>query len=1154
MSRELDLGAVMRRAHFAFRRQGAAWVGGHVTYQARVQGQLEVVPKLPSRASQATSAAFAVRLGQMQRGSWRQQGNSNDRVDADADGAVTIARGPVLERFENTEAGVEQSFVFPSEPADSGNLVVKVAVNGLRFAGETAGGLHFEDPSTGGRIRYGRATWIDAGQRRTSLSSRYHDGSIELLVPDAVLKQSAYPAVLDPIISPEFGIDEPVLVAAEGLQHDTRSAFGAGVHLVVWTDQRFRSNPTDKSGYLFATRVKPDGTILDPTGICVVCQNFAANHSVASDGSGFVVAFGTSITTQGAIRLVRVNGDGVVLDTTPRATGQNGFSPAIASNGTNYLLGFIGASPNLQPSLMSFTSDGKLGAVTRFGLDGTHISLAGGATDYLVAYSQFAFNQTGATPEAYALRASPTGQVTTSTRIKLPNGGTNSQTERQTAVASDGTNFFVAYLGGQAQHNAYYAHFNGSFALTGSGLWRSSNFLGLDAKFTGTDYLLGYSYSSSEAHVGVARFTNAGGPNPDHYDFAQGSGMSVSAGGGSELVAYSNTSGDVVATRVSPTLTELDTPPLLLSRAAHRQEFAAAAYNGTDYLVVWEDHRSETAGQGSDLYGARVTPAGTVRDPAGFPISSATGDQTRPAVASNGTNFFVAWQDERTNGNIYGTAVSSAGVVDQPSGVQISSSVANEEAPTIASDGADYLIAWQVPQGIRGARVSGAGALLDSTSLVIADGDYVDPVVAHNGTSYLAAWARVQTRTVYGSRIDSQGTLLDMPSLVLASSSTTDTLRRPRLASRGSEWLLTVAVPSTSSGATIARRLGSSGSVLASVPAIGYLGSGIDGAVAWSGLNYWSVWQKATSIGVYDIAAKRVSSDGAVLDSADLLVSNAAVSEEAPALAAGPSGQLLVAYHRMAAEEPYGAFRVRARLLTDDTTSTGGSGSGGSSSTGGAGGSSSGGSSSANTGGTTTGGATTGGVSSCTTGGATTGGVSSGTTGGATTGGNATSGGSANSGGSVNTGGSNDGGGAGGTTASGVSGGGTSVTTGGSDASTGGSDSGEAGEGGITTAAGTAGRGGAPSGNGGAQSSSGGNSTGGRAQQGGGSSGNTSSQSGGAPDNADTNEANDGCSCRLGRTSSSSSNARSLLLLTAAAAIFRRRGRNRSLASGSSGE
>lgn len=87
-----------------------------------------------------------------------------------------------------------------------------------------------------------------------------------------------------------------------------------------------------------------------------------------------------------------------------------------------------------------------------------------------------------------------------------------------------------------------------------------------------------------------------------------------------------------------------------LQGAAGDQLHVAVAFDGSNYLVVWEDHRSS----GSDIYGARVTPAGTVLDPGGIAISAGSGDQINPAAAFDGTNFSSLGATEARGAGISG--------------------------------------------------------------------------------------------------------------------------------------------------------------------------------------------------------------------------------------------------------------------------------------------------------------------------------------------------------------------------------------------------------------------------------------------------------------------------------------------------------------------
>ena len=107
------------------------------------------------------------------------------------------------------------------------------------------------------------------------------------------------------------------------------------------------------------------------------------------------------------------------------------------------------------------------------------------------------------------------------------------------------------------------------------------------------------------------------------------------------------------------------------------QSTSAVAWNGTNFFVVWSDSRRDS----SDIYGSRVSAAGTVLDPAGIAISTANSSQ--PAVAWDGTNFMVVWQDYRpgATSDIYGARVSAAGTVLDPAGIPISTAANNQSSP-----------------------------------------------------------------------------------------------------------------------------------------------------------------------------------------------------------------------------------------------------------------------------------------------------------------------------------------------------------------------------------------------------------------------------------------------------------------------------------------
>ncbi|UCF81447.1 MAG: hypothetical protein JSV08_03295, partial [Acidobacteriota bacterium] len=167
----------------------------------------------------------------------------------------------------------------------------------------------------------------------------------------------------------------------------------------------------------------------------------------------------------------------------------------------------------------------------------------------------------------------------------------------------------------------------------------------------------------------------------------------------------------------------------------------------------WSDGRS---GVGYDIYGARVTSAGTVLDLAGNAVSKASDKPWWSSAASNGTDYFVAWEDGRNgfgNADIYGTRVTSAGTVldPTPTDIAVSTAADNQWSPSIASNETDYFVVWYDQRSgedydIYGARVASSdGTVLDAAGILIQQSSYDDfsPAVAYSSCGkYLVAYIR----------------------------------------------------------------------------------------------------------------------------------------------------------------------------------------------------------------------------------------------------------------------------------------------------------------------------------------------------------------------------------------------------------------------------
>lgn len=235
-------------------------------------------------------------------------------------------------------------------------------------------------------------------------------------------------------------------------------------------------------------------------------------------------------------------------------------------------------------------------------------------------------------------------------------------------------------------------------------------------------------------------------------------------GGASFLVAWEDTRGgaaDIYGAQVDSNGKVKHPSGIVLSKATKVQERPAVAYGGNVYLVAWRDLRSGNY----DIYAARVDHSGKVLDSTRIPVSTAAGEQSNPAVAYDGANFQVVWQDKR-NGkdfNIHGARVTPAGKVLDPTGLVVSSAKGAQWMPKVACDGKTCLVVWDdqrasADDDIYGARVTPSGKVLDSAGFVIgaAAGKQRWSSVAFGKTDYLVVWTDKRSgylNGVYGTRV-----------------------------------------------------------------------------------------------------------------------------------------------------------------------------------------------------------------------------------------------------------------------------------------------------------------------------------------------------------------------------------------------------------------
>jgi hypothetical protein len=414
-----------------------------------------------------------------------------------------------------------------------------------------------------------------------------------------------------------------------------------------------------------------------------------------------------------------------------------------------------------------------------------------------------------------------------------------------------------------------------------------------------------------------------------------------------------NSNEAICAARISPTTGLLDTECLMVTAPGRWCRSPAVAFGLDAYLVVWAQSDSFGA---EHIWGARVSRDGAVLDSAGFVISAAPVWQNYPAVGFNGTNFLVTWNDGRSGGeeDIYGARVTPDGVVLDPAGIGIMVEPCDECMSSVSSDGDNYLVVALDSFRIAGTRVSPGGVVLDTAAFAITDSgaDYWQNV-AFGDSNYLVVWVGCDpsSQQVRGVRVSPAGAVLDDTSRLL-SRSTTGGMMSPTLAFDGDNYVVgwmewspgdtltsffvelidpdgvvidTAATQVArfshySGGCSRAIATGSAGTLVAWAATCGPISSGVFGArldrsvhlldttsvqlstgvntqvtpaVASDGSNYLVVWGDDRHLGT-SIYGARVNASGMTLDPQAIRMAATPVAQRNPAAAGNGSNYLVV--------------------------------------------------------------------------------------------------------------------------------------------------------------------------------------------------------------------------------------------------------------------
>lgn len=430
-------------------------------------------------------------------------------------------------------------------------------------------------------------------------------------------------------------------------------------------------------------------------------------------------------------------------------------------------------------------------------------------------------------------------------------------------------------------------------------------------------------YSLSTRRIFASRY-DAAGADLDPVDIVVASGLpasnAVTSNGSDFFVAWSEGESadpdiyDVRGARISSAGVLLDGPPegggIAISTAHESPLRPVVASDGANYLVVWPDSRPGT-GYDDPLYAARVSAQGQLLDgppesggipvflnPDGYPLWSVS-------VAFGGGNYLAVWSLNFSPGRgAAGVRVSTGGAVLDPSPIRISPAADDDVLSTaVAGGGSSFLVAWadgwqEEPRALRAARVMATGQILDSSAidLPVRATDRTDPKIAWNGTNLVVAWKETRpsvARSIYLTRVSTAGATLDGTGILVAP----DTGFGWAIAAGGSTCLVV-----WSDGPRIlGRRFTAAGVLLDATPIVIYeaIDWRQDPELAFDGSNYlvvWSDFQNHDNGCSYDVYGRRVSAAGVPLDGASGIPIATGTGEEDTAHVAWDGTRFLVVW------------------------------------------------------------------------------------------------------------------------------------------------------------------------------------------------------------------------------------------------------------------
>jgi len=230
---------------------------------------------------------------------------------------------------------------------------------------------------------------------------------------------------------------------------------------------------------------------------------------------------------------------------------------------------------------------------------------------------------------------------------------------------------------------------------------------------------------------------------------------------------------DLFAMRVGPAGDPIDQSQRPLITSPGNQNHPSLAWDGDEFLLVWEDDRS---GLGR-IYGAHVTSKLEVVEPRGFQIAGGRYEQSLPLVTWTGSHFVVVWTETVGGANgldLYGTVLEPTAGTTVPQGMPLAVGPGDQFQPAVAWGHDTGLLVWSddpsngttpLLTDLYATRLGMDGHRLDPNGLLVtgAAGSQSLPAMVWDGTQFDLAWLdqRQGGALIYGTTLTVGGSLRD---------------------------------------------------------------------------------------------------------------------------------------------------------------------------------------------------------------------------------------------------------------------------------------------------------------------------------------------------------------------------------------------------------